>query len=80
MIHISPDADIREGDVVITSGMGSIYPLGLTVGRVVSVTPDENTRTLTAVVEPSVDFEDVSKVMIITDYNVYSDSSTEEKQ
>ncbi len=77
MIHISPDADIREGDVVITSGMGSIYPLGLTVGRVVSVTPDENTRTLTAVVEPSVDFEDVSKVMIITDYNVYSDSSAE---
>ena len=72
MIHIDPEADIRAGDVIITSGMGSIYPLGLSVGRVVSVSPDENTRTLTAVVEPSVDFENVSKVMIITDYNVYS--------
>jgi rod shape-determining protein MreC len=72
MIHIDPEADIRAGDVIITSGMGSIYPLGLSVGRVVSVSPDENTRTLTAVVEPSVDFENVSKVMIITNYNVYS--------
>lgn len=72
MIHIDPEADIRKGDVIITSGVGSIYPLGLSVGRVISVSPDENTRTLTAVVEPSVDFENVSKVMIITNYNVYS--------
>lgn len=73
MIHIDPDADIREGDVIITSGVGSIYPLGLPVGRVVSVSPDENTRTLAAIIEPAVDFDSVSKVMIITDYNVYSE-------
>ena len=73
MIHIDAQADIREGDVIITSGVGSIYPLGLPVGKVISVEPDENTRTLTAVIEPMVDFENISKVMIITNYNIYSE-------
>jgi rod shape-determining protein MreC len=73
MIHIDAQADIREGDVIITSGVGSIYPLGLPVGKVISVEPDENTRTLTAVVDPMVDFENISKVMIITNYNIYSE-------
>lgn len=34
---MSVNADLKEGDVVVTSGLDSLYPAGLPVGRVVSV-------------------------------------------
>ncbi len=67
----SPDADIKVGDRVYTSGTGSIYPDGLLIGKIVSVEADEATRKLIAVVEPSVDFtqtEALTDVMIIRGY------------
>ena len=55
MIRLPADADVHEGDRVLTSGLGSIYPRGLFVGEVVSVDADPYSRTLTAVVQPKVD-------------------------
>jgi len=34
---MSVNADLKDGDVVVTSGLDSLYPAGLPVGRVVSV-------------------------------------------
>ncbi|MCX7228993.1 MAG: rod shape-determining protein MreC [Burkholderiales bacterium] len=34
---MSVNADLKEGDVVVTSGLDSLYPAGLPVGRIVSV-------------------------------------------
>lgn len=73
MVYIESGSDIREGDRVLTSGMGSFYPRGLSIGTVVRVDADQATRTLTATIVPDVDFSEISKVMIITDYNIYSD-------
>ena len=71
MTKIDSTADIRIGDRIYTSGAGSIYPSGLLVGEVVSISADEGTRTLSAEISPSVDFTDIeqiSKLMIITGY------------
>lgn len=73
MIYIEPDSDIRVGDKVLTSGVGSFYPRGLSVGVVTKIETDQANRTLTATVKPEVDFFDISKVMIITDYSNYSE-------
>ncbi|MBP5173552.1 MAG: rod shape-determining protein MreC [Clostridia bacterium] len=73
MIYIDPDSDIRIGDRVTTSGIGSIYPRGLFIGEVIEVTADEGTRTLAATIRPSADFDDISRVMIITSYDLYSE-------
>lgn len=73
MIYIEPDSDIREGDRILTSGVGSIYPRGLCVGTVSRVDADPATRTLAATIVPDVDFSDISKVMIITDYKVFTE-------
>lgn len=35
--YMSVNADLKEGDVVVTSGLDSLYPPGLPVGRVTSV-------------------------------------------
>ena len=73
MIRLPTDADVHEGDRVLTSGLGSIYPRGLFVGEVVSVDADPYSRTLTAVVQPKVDYSSLVKVMIIKDYTIYSE-------
>lgn len=73
MVYIEADSDIRVGDKVLSSGVGEIYPRGLLIGKVASVSVDENTRTLTAVIEPAADLDSISKVMIITEYEIISE-------
>ena len=72
MTYIENTADIRIGDRVYTAGgKGSLYPPGLLIGEVVSITADEYTHTLVAEVRPAVDFtavDELSRVMILTGY------------
>lgn len=73
MVYIEPDSDIRVGDKVLSSGMGGVYPRGILIGRVSEISIDENTRTLTALIEPSADLDSISKLMIITEYSIVSE-------
>ena len=67
------DADIAVGDKIYSSGLGSVYPRDLYIGEIVSVTGDPYTHTKIAVVQPAVDLSDITKVMILTDYTVYTE-------
>ena len=58
--------EIQPGDMVLSSGMGSVYPAELTVGTVESVEIDPATRTLSALVRPAVDFSSLQEMMILT--------------
>ncbi len=72
IISYDSTADIRLGDRVYTSGTGSIYPNGLYLGTIESISPDEATRRLVATVKPAVDFsalETLGRVMIIYGYS-----------
>ena len=62
--------DIVEGDTIITSGKGSIYPYGLRLGKVKSLTIDEASRSVIATIETAVDFDDVDRVMIIRSFTI----------
>ena len=71
MTYIAANADIKVGDKIFTSGNGSIYPAGLLVGEVTEISADEATRTKSAVIKPSVDFNnthDITKLMIVIGY------------
>ena len=71
MTYIAANADIKVGDRIFTSGNGSIYPSGLLVGEIVEISADEVTRTLSAVIKPSVDFtnvDDINNVMVVVGY------------
>lgn len=63
-------SDIAEGDVIISSGSGSIYPYGLKIGTVTEVKLDDASRSVIATVKAAVDFDDVDRVMIITSKTV----------
>lgn len=63
-------SDIVVGDTLLSSGSGSIYPYGLKIGTVTSVQLDEVSRSVIATVKSAVDFNTVSRVMIITSSKV----------
>ena len=60
--------DLVPGDVIITNGMGSVYPRGITVGTVTEVArrTEGATTDRNAVIQPSVDFGHLEEVMVIT--------------
>jgi len=58
------DATIAEGDIIITSGMGT-YPAGLEIGSVKSVTYNSDTLLKEITVEPTADFRSLKKVSVI---------------
>lgn len=60
--------DLVPGDVIITNGMGSVYPRGITVGTVTEVArrTEGSSADRNAVLQPSVDFGHLEEVMVIT--------------
>ena len=58
--------DLVPGDVIMTSGIGGIYPKGIKIGTVKEVMLDTDTSGTNALVTPSVDFLHLEEVMIIT--------------
>jgi len=62
---ISPEAAIVEGDDVVTSGMGGIYPKGLYVGKITGISTGESQLLKTIRVEPAVDFNKLEEVFVL---------------
>ncbi|MCI8608223.1 MAG: rod shape-determining protein MreC [Firmicutes bacterium] len=58
------DANVTEGDIIITSGMGT-YPAGLEIGNIKSVAYNSDTLLKEIVVEPAVNFRSLKKVSVI---------------
>ena len=69
--YLSADADIEVGDMIYTSGLGSVYPRGLLIGEVTEIETDEYLRTKAAKVKCAVSFDSLTYVMIVTDYDIY---------
>lgn len=65
--YLEKNADVKVGDLIVTSGVGGVYPEGLRLGRVVGISHDPYDRSTYATVEPSVDFDNLNRVMIITE-------------
>ena len=61
---LDEDSTVAEGDILLTSGMG-IFPEGLEIGSVRSVTSNSNTLIKEITVEPSVDLNSLRKVSVI---------------
>ena len=61
---IDGEALVSEGDVIITSGLGT-YPEGLEIGSVKSVTYNSNTLLKEITVELAVNFKSLDKVAVI---------------
>ncbi len=65
--HITKDANINEGDELITSAISDKFLPGLTIGYVSNLTIDSNNLTMSGDVKPAVDFDNIQTVLVILD-------------
>lgn len=64
---VTIDSDVKEGDIIVSSGLGGVYPKGLPLGVVASVDRPDNASYYTIIVTPaSSDTENNEEVLVIT--------------
>ncbi len=66
--QLPEDADIQPEDIILTGGRGTVYPYGIPIGRIESVSANALSRTMEAEVVPFVDFENLRQVLIVTEF------------
>ena len=64
---INKDAQIKDGDEIVTSHISSKFLQGILIGYVSDIKLDASNMTKTAYVTPVVDFERLEEVLIITE-------------
>ncbi|HTO55718.1 MAG TPA: rod shape-determining protein MreC [Myxococcota bacterium] len=63
--YVPREENLEQGDVLLTSGLGTTYPKGLVVGRVASVDRKTSGLFLSAKITPAVDFSRLEEVFVI---------------
>lgn len=68
--YLPADSSLLGGDLVETSGLGGYYPSGLVIGSVEEVQVDDSGASAYAIIKPSVDFDALTEVFIIKDFDI----------
>jgi rod shape-determining protein MreC len=63
--YISKTQDVKEGDVIVSSGMGGVFPKGLLIGQVSNVDRQDASLFLKINVAPFVDFSKLEEILIL---------------
>ncbi len=64
--YISKIQDVKEGDIIISSGIGGVFPKGMMIGQVNHVDRQEAGLFLRINVTPSIDFSKLEEVSVVT--------------
>jgi rod shape-determining protein MreC len=62
---LDENAEVKEGELVYTSGVGGIYPSGIIIGNVVSSKLSENNQLLSVKINTVNDFKSLKKVGLL---------------
>ena len=65
VLELPLDSTVEEGDVILTSGVGMIYPKEIRIGEVISVNEDKVKVMKSAIVKPYVNFNKLEELFII---------------
>lgn len=65
MVHLPKNEQVKKNQVVITSGIGGVYPSGLRIGKIISVKDDPGGLFKLATIEPFVNFKMLENVFIV---------------
>jgi rod shape-determining protein MreC len=63
--NVSYLADVQQGDRVITSGLGGVYPEGIPVGTITAVKRDETGLLLDVDVKSAIDFRALEEIFAL---------------
>ncbi len=65
---LSKDSNIASGGVLLTTGIGGIYPKDLIVGEVKEIRKSQSDISYYGIIGSNVDFSELTEVFIITDF------------
>lgn len=68
MINIPYYSRVKKGERVLSSGLSEFYPKGIQIGTIQAVQREPNGLLLSATVRPSVKFDKLEEVFVITQY------------
>jgi rod shape-determining protein MreC len=68
MEFVSQDAPVKEGDTVVTSGLGGTYPKGLVIGKVTGIAGSRQEVFQKVTVEPLASLARVEIVLVMTSF------------
>lgn len=68
MINIPYYSQVKKGERVLSSGLSEFYPKGIQIGTIQTVKREPNGLVRSATVKPSVKFDKLEEVLIITQY------------
>ena len=69
MEFLPADCTLLGGDLVVTSGLGGYYPADLVIGSVAEVQQDDSGATSYAILDPAVDFDELTEVFVIRSFD-----------
>ncbi len=69
--YVNASEDVQKDDVIVSSGLGGIFPKGYALGTVVKKTESENGLTTEIEVQPAVDVAALDYVFILPPENVF---------
>ncbi len=73
MNFLDPAVTLQPGDLIVTSGLGSVFPAGLLLGEVKEIIPGERDISMTAVIDTAVDIPKVTDVFVISSFSGQGD-------
>lgn len=80
LAYVPADAEVKNGDIVITSGLGGVFPKGLPLGVVTSVERASNASYYTIVVRAQAAAENNEEVLVITALTADQTATAEDVQ
>ncbi len=66
--YLQRDCDVTVGDLIVTSGLGGIYPKNLIIGEVTEIRAESQDISLYAVINPAADVNGCTDVYVVTDF------------
>lgn len=77
------DSNINEKDILLTSGLGGVYPYGIYIGRVATVTMTQDSLRKNISIKSPVDFSHLYRVLVLkknSDYDMDKIPESKEKK
>ncbi len=69
LYYLPLDSQVKEGDIIFTSGLGGLYPKDIKIGSVISIEEDKGKLIKNALIEPSVNFNKLEELFVIIPKN-----------
>lgn len=67
LYYLPAGSDLVPGDIIVTNGVGGIFPKGVVLGTVIEVSRQgTDSQAGNAILQPTVDFQHIEEVMVLT--------------